>query len=403
MKCPNCGGENCQFITSTNTNTNLFSAGDACCGTVLLGPIGMLCGLCGAGSETETKEYWVCNTCGSKFTAEEVREHLKQVEEERKTYTNFTFLFEESTEQVLKLEAYQKFEKYYNDVIKGSPIELMVLVQKPIIANEVYERLKRENVTIFGQEAKILFAICDREGCCATQQTLVWKGYAMPFQLVKEINCYGNSIYINQNCMNFSTPEIAGLVFELFCNLLPDKRGTVYREYEELLQRVQTLEKGKNDIATHFSSQQVYADYVKKTYTECMEYMKRTNPADYTKYKETDNKRNKILEVGVTASMICGVIAGIIGWIDSGFGGFVKGAFFFGICPIAILFICCISKQWNSYQEELLPHEIYVALKEDEKSNLDKEGVIVPDIYKKYKTMEQIADKENGDIDSSKE
>lgn len=63
MNCPKCGSNNCNFVSNTYTKNGSFC--DACCGFSLFGPIGILCGFCGYGSST--KEYWVCNNCGSKF------------------------------------------------------------------------------------------------------------------------------------------------------------------------------------------------------------------------------------------------------------------------------------------------------------------------------------------------
>lgn len=69
MQCPNCGGRNCTLMTETTTKKDGYSAADGCCGFVLLGPIGLLCGACGSGEETKTKTYWVCQNCGKKFNA----------------------------------------------------------------------------------------------------------------------------------------------------------------------------------------------------------------------------------------------------------------------------------------------------------------------------------------------
>lgn len=63
MICPNCESENCNFISQTHTSSGSFA--DGCCGFILFGPIGILCGLCG--KDTTTKEFWVCNNCGCKF------------------------------------------------------------------------------------------------------------------------------------------------------------------------------------------------------------------------------------------------------------------------------------------------------------------------------------------------
>lgn len=69
MQCPNCGGRNCTLMTETTTKKDGYSAADGCCGLVLFGPLGLLCGACGSGEETKTKTYWVCQNCGNKFNA----------------------------------------------------------------------------------------------------------------------------------------------------------------------------------------------------------------------------------------------------------------------------------------------------------------------------------------------
>lgn len=75
LKCPHCGSTHLQFTTQVKTQG--VSAGDACCGYVCLGPAGLLCGLCGAGS-TESKDYWVCCDCGTKFTTEEAKDAVEK-------------------------------------------------------------------------------------------------------------------------------------------------------------------------------------------------------------------------------------------------------------------------------------------------------------------------------------
>ena len=51
--CPNCGSENCHYISSVSRSTSGFGFSRACCGTLLSGPVlGILCGLCGAGKTT---------------------------------------------------------------------------------------------------------------------------------------------------------------------------------------------------------------------------------------------------------------------------------------------------------------------------------------------------------------
>lgn len=67
MKCPKCGNENCQIINETTTKGKDFSASKGCCGAILLGPLGILCGTCGKGRKTVNTNYWVCSQCGNKF------------------------------------------------------------------------------------------------------------------------------------------------------------------------------------------------------------------------------------------------------------------------------------------------------------------------------------------------
>lgn len=69
MKCLKCGCENCQITTETTSKGKDFSVGKGCCGALLLGPIGILCGACGKGKQINSTTYWVCPQCGNKFKA----------------------------------------------------------------------------------------------------------------------------------------------------------------------------------------------------------------------------------------------------------------------------------------------------------------------------------------------
>lgn len=72
LKCSHCGSTKLPHTTSVKTQG--ISAGDACCGYVCLGPIGLLCGLCGSG----LSEYWVCHVCGTKFSTEEAKDAVEK-------------------------------------------------------------------------------------------------------------------------------------------------------------------------------------------------------------------------------------------------------------------------------------------------------------------------------------
>lgn len=69
LRCPRCGGYNLIPISETVTHGKDFNTGDACCGYLLCGPIGLLCGLTGKGKQFATNTYWLCSGCGNKFKA----------------------------------------------------------------------------------------------------------------------------------------------------------------------------------------------------------------------------------------------------------------------------------------------------------------------------------------------
>lgn len=64
MGCPKCGSQNVQAVTETNAKG--FGAGKSCLGTILLGPFGFLCGLCGMG-KGKSKTFRMCLNCGARF------------------------------------------------------------------------------------------------------------------------------------------------------------------------------------------------------------------------------------------------------------------------------------------------------------------------------------------------
>ena len=72
--CPFCGSENCQPMMRnvTKVKSSGYSASSGCCGLCLLGPFGLLCGLCGTGTKVNIKSetVWICQKCG--------KQHLSQ-------------------------------------------------------------------------------------------------------------------------------------------------------------------------------------------------------------------------------------------------------------------------------------------------------------------------------------
>ena len=62
IRCPQCGSKDIGFVTYQASSN--FDAGDACCGYLLCGPIGLLFG---AKEKTEAKTVRKCKKCGYEF------------------------------------------------------------------------------------------------------------------------------------------------------------------------------------------------------------------------------------------------------------------------------------------------------------------------------------------------
>ncbi len=69
LRCPCCGGQDIMPVSEVSSKGKDFKAGDACCGYMICGPLGLLCGATGKGKQITTNTYWMCKSCGSKFQA----------------------------------------------------------------------------------------------------------------------------------------------------------------------------------------------------------------------------------------------------------------------------------------------------------------------------------------------
>lgn len=71
--CPFCKASDCQPMqkSSAEVKTQGYRWGSGCCGMFLLGPFGLLCGLCGTGSKTkvDSELWWTCTKCGKQHIA----------------------------------------------------------------------------------------------------------------------------------------------------------------------------------------------------------------------------------------------------------------------------------------------------------------------------------------------
>lgn len=132
MKCPNCGSENIQF--GTNTSGGGFSLSNSCCGYLVLGPIGLLCGACGSGTTTE--EFWICQCCGHKFAN---RDAQKAKEREQAL---------EMQKQADKEAAYKKYiedKKAKDEIIEKYGSIYAMNREKEILLKEKEEATEKYN------------------------------------------------------------------------------------------------------------------------------------------------------------------------------------------------------------------------------------------------------------------
>lgn len=94
VECPFCGAgpEKCQPIGKADTNfVTGFNFWTGCCGFLLLGPFGVLCGACGGSSaKNSSATYWVCHQCGKEFMSKQSA--LENAEKAMGAAMAYTFL-----------------------------------------------------------------------------------------------------------------------------------------------------------------------------------------------------------------------------------------------------------------------------------------------------------------------
>ena len=82
---------------------------------MILGPLGLLCGACGMGSSTE--EFWICQSCGERFSANDIEKQKQKEEKLRQEQT-----IQELCEQYKK-ELEGNPLNYYKDMYKFAQAE----------------------------------------------------------------------------------------------------------------------------------------------------------------------------------------------------------------------------------------------------------------------------------------
>lgn len=73
--CPHCGAALMDCVPLVKTNVTSSGGGygffSGCCGVILLGPLGLLCGLRKRKTTSSSQTWWVCRKCGKEFLQRE--------------------------------------------------------------------------------------------------------------------------------------------------------------------------------------------------------------------------------------------------------------------------------------------------------------------------------------------
>ena len=405
MKCPKCGSENCQFHTKTKVNASLFSWKDACCGSVCLGPLGILCGLCGTNIDTTTKEFWVCNDCGKKFEAGGVLYDIKNALEdsgtskgkEKKNQTlKFVFESEESYGQYASDEMVYKFERIIESGRYAECMEKIVYRNNDSVDMsklfQKYSKYSLENdvvLFIFGEKNDIVVTL---RGIYAGEEFYVYQNNGV-------IAEYGDGIYFNQICIKFNAEEKEEL-FSLLMEILPQETFCRECEYENLLRILQSLPDQKYMNEYHFSSQKDYADYVNQLKKgKIKEFISNSrNRKLYREYKNIYEKKDREENIMTFLGFVISLILGIRQWVIEGWlNGIIVGIFFI---VVSIIFVALItgSKKWNAYKSELLPEKLILLINESKSPSFTKYGKIKPEDYIEDFSELGVEEKHSGDI-----
>ncbi len=83
IPCPGCSSTNTEPIVHTTTQTKAggYSCLGGACGGLLLGPVGLLLGLCGRSASTQSSSQtrWVCKSCGLEFPSRQDAQKAKRI------------------------------------------------------------------------------------------------------------------------------------------------------------------------------------------------------------------------------------------------------------------------------------------------------------------------------------
>ena len=396
MRCPNCGSENCHYISSVSRSTSGFGFSRACCGTLLSGPVlGILCGLCGAGKTTESvSEYWVCDSCGRKFTQWEA-ENANRYRIEK-----FAFYAEAQAQSVVepfKTEMGERVMNAYAQYIKDVLPKDNAVISNPPIEMKTLEDLK----SVVGKalnEKELVYMVFPTERLVVADKGLIIgnQNHGIP----KEILHYKNYIYIGQSYITATSEEEARAIqrFLRKVYLNDDSVDVSDESYIGVLSRLQKLDPEKSSIGVlsrllkldpekssqgeHYSSQKEYEKYVKLVQNKVLGKLKNDDPDRYLQYLKKNKDTTDVSDLWKGIYIIAGIVMFFIKLFTV---GFIMGV----VAALVVILPGSLIRKilYGSRHKEmlsLLPDQVSRVIQENEKDSQKKTGNINVLEYETY-------------------
>ncbi len=405
MRCPKCGSTDCQVFVTNNvkihSSTKGFGSGKACCGLMMLGPVGVLCGMCGAGksktwSEEEQKEYWICQNCGSKFTQTDVKIAPVPV---RFYLDNVSEFAEYENDPVV-----QKFIKNYSEDWRTSVLGDVMIARQS--SDKKFLKHKDSCDEKWFEGTPLLFAVEDDTGVIVTGKDIIIDTVRFAFRDVSYVVIQAAAIYIDAYCIRFSSSDKAEKFLEVLKIILDNDKVHYekYASYEELLTYLQDIpDKGNTSQAAHFSSQPEYGDFVRNLTEKGLEKVRQERPQHYRNYIQAEQDEKMLRMPALAAYIIQLVFIFLIRIMFVGFWNAVFNIVIWGAI-LGIVLSFYDSKTGTQFEEEkgrYLPPELLSLITENKLSALQKTGSIRIAELDKYvqlygmERMQEINDRES--------
>lgn len=380
MRCPNCGSENCHYISSVSRSTSGFGFSRACCGTLLSGPVlGILCGLCGAGKTTESvSEYWVCDSCGRKFTQWEA-ENANRYRIEK-----FAFYAEAQAQSVVepfKTEMGERVMNAYAQYIKDVLPKDNAVISNPPIEMKTLEDLKSVVGKVLNKK-ELVYMVFPTERLVVADKGLIIgnQNHGIP----KEILHYKNYIYIGQSYITATSEEEARAIqrFLRKVYLNDDSVDVSDESYIGVLSRLQKLDPENSRQVEHYSSQKEYEKYVKLVQNKVLGKLKNDDPDRYLQYLKKNKDTTDVSDLWKGIYIIAGIVMFFIKLFTV---GFIMGV----VAALVVILPGSLIRKilYGSRHKEmlsLLPDQVSRVIQENEKDSQKKTGNINVLEYETY-------------------